>query len=183
MPAQKRVYQSLEVLNQKEDPWSTKHPYNQKTFTDLIALIESVPHASILEVGCAQGAFTAKLTQISNDVTAIDVSSSAIEQARKRVPNAKFHTTTLEAFAQDKQYDVIVCAEVLYYIKDRKKAIAKLQRLGKYLVTSQYIFCFPQLSWGSIKYEWSLQKFQTIKRMIATYPNPLTLTIRTLRKL
>lgn len=183
MSTQKTVYDELEKVNEKADPWATEHPYNKKTFEDLLALIKLVPHASILEIGCAQGAFTKRLLEISDDVTGIDVSESAINQAKQRAPKAKFEVSTLEDFNPQKQYDVIIGAEVLYYIKDRKKAIEKLQKLGKYLVTSQFVFCLPRFCLGTLQYEWDLRKFETIKSQIATYPNPVTLTIRTVRKL
>lgn len=123
------------------------------------------------------------LTEISKDVTAIDVSESAISQAKKQANQAQFYIASLENFYPERRYDVIVCAEILYYIKDEKKAISKLQELGDYLVTSQYIFCLPVISLGTIKYEWALCKFPLIKRMWATYHWPPTVTIRTIRRL
>ena len=183
MSSQNEIYQELEEINTKIDPWLTNHPYNQKAFKDLISLIKLVPHASILEVGCGQGSFTAKLLEVSKDVTAIDVSESAVEQAKEKVKGAKFIVSGLEDFNPQKRYDVIVCAEILYYIKDHKKAIKKLQELGSYLVTSQYVFCLPQFSFGTLKYEWALGKFPLIKRTFATWLSPATLTIRSVRKL
>lgn len=183
MSGQKRVYQTLETMNRGEDPWATQHPYNQKAFNQLLLLINLVPHASILEIGCAQGAFTKRLLEISKEVTGIDVSESAVKQAKMNAPAAQFFVSSLEDFHPKRQYDVIVCSEILYYIKDRKKAIKKLETLGNYLVTSHYLFCLPGVSFGSLKYEWSLRKFPLIKRLITTYPIPPTLTVRALRKL
>ncbi|HVF68950.1 MAG TPA: SAM-dependent methyltransferase [Xanthomonadales bacterium] len=183
MSTQEEVYKDLQKINERDDPWETQHPYNQKTFEDLINLIKLVPHASILEIGCGQGSFTQKLLEISDDVTAIDVSESAIEQAKEKVKGVQFHVSSLENFYPKRHYDVIICAEVLYYIKDSKVAIEKLQELGDYLVTSQYVFCLPRISLGTLKYEWALRKFPLVKRNVATYPWPPTLTLRTVRKL
>jgi 2-polyprenyl-3-methyl-5-hydroxy-6-metoxy-1,4-benzoquinol methylase len=141
----------LEDDSAKNDPWETKHPYNQKAFDEIISLIKMVPHDSILEIGCAQGEFTKKLLEISKDVTAIDVSEQAINQARTQVKGAHFEAISLENFYPERRFDVVVCAEVLYYIKDYKKAISKLQELGDYLVTSQYVFCLPRISFGTLK--------------------------------
>ncbi len=183
MNDQSKVYKELERINSQDDPWETNHPYNQKTFSDLISLIKLVPHDSILEVGCGQGSFTKKLIKISKDVTAIDVSESAIEQARIKANGAQLHVSSLENFYPKRRYDVVVCAEILYYIKDDKKAIERLKELGDCLVTSQYVFCLPRMSFGTLKYEWALRKSPLIKRTIAIYHNPPTLTIRTVRKL
>lgn len=183
MPDQIEVYKELEEINTKSDPWETQHPYNQKTFKQLIELIKLVPHVSILEVGCGQGSFTKLLTEVSKDVTAIDISKSAIKQARESVKGAQFEAISLENFYPKRRFDVIVCAEILYYIKDEKKAIKKLEELGDYLVTSQYVFCLPAISFGTLKYEWALRKFPLIKRSVATYHWPPTLTVRSVRKL
>ncbi len=183
MSDQDEVYEELGEINAKDDPWQTQHPYNQKTFKELIELIKLVPHTSVLEVGCGQGSFTEKLLEISKDVTAIDVSESAIAQAKNQASGAQFHVTSLEDFYPKRRYDVVVCAEILYYIKDTTKAIKKLEQLGDYLLTSQYIFCLPQVSLGTIKYEWALRKFPLVKRSYSTYPWPTTLTVRSLREL
>ncbi|HUQ85725.1 MAG TPA: SAM-dependent methyltransferase [Candidatus Limnocylindrales bacterium] len=181
MSDQHKVYKDLENINSKDDPWKTQHPYNQKTFKQLIELIKLVPHQSILEVGCGQGSFTKLLTELSKDVTVIDVSESAIKKASSEAKGAQFLVSSLENFYPKRRYDVIICAEILYYIKDERKAIEKLKELGDYLVTSQYVFCLPHISFGTLKYEWALRKFPLIKRNITTYHNPPTLTIRTVR--
>lgn len=183
MSTQKDIYKDLENISAKDDPWQTQHPFNQKTFKDLIDMIKLVPHKSILEVGCGQGSFTEKLVEISKDVTAIDVSESAIVQAKNRVNDANFQVSSLEKFYSERRFDIIVCAEILYYIKDQKRAIHRLQELGDYLMTSQYLFCLPQISFGTIKYEWALRKFLLVNRSIATYPWPPTLTVRSVRKI
>ncbi len=183
MTEQKSIYQDLDKVNEQEDPWATQHPYNQKAFKQLLSLIELVPHTSILEVGCAQGAFTRHLVEISKDVTGIDVSAAAIKQAKIHAKDAKFHLTTLEDFKPEKHYDVIICAEILYYIKDSKKALQKLEELGDYLVISNYIFCLPNVSFGSLRYEVALRKYPLIKRIVTTFPMPPTLTLRSVRKL
>lgn len=183
MKAQEKVYRELDEINSKSDPWETEHPYNQKAFEELITLIKQVPHESILEVGCGQGSFTKRLLEISKDVTAIDVSESAISQAKKAAGGAQFVVSSLENFYPERRYDVVVCAEILYYIKDHKKVVKKLKELGDYLVASQYVLCLPQISFGTLKYEWALRKFPLVKRSWATYPWPPTLTIRSVRKL
>jgi ubiquinone/menaquinone biosynthesis C-methylase UbiE len=183
MVTQEEIYNGLENINTKDDPWETKHPFNQKAFEEIISLIKMVPHDTILEVGCAQGEFTKKLLEISKDVTAIDVSEQAIKQAKENTKGAHFEAASLENFYPDRRYDVVVCAEILYYIKDHKKAIKRLKELGDYLVTSQYVFCLPHLSFGTLKYEWELSSFPLIKRTFATYHWPPTLTLRSLRKL
>ena len=49
-------------------------PYEQARLTHLGGIVQRVPHASILEIGCAEGIFTAWLTTIAEHVVALDVS-------------------------------------------------------------------------------------------------------------
>ncbi len=183
MNEQEKVYYDLEKINKKEDPWKSYLPYRKKTFKQLLSLIQLAPHQSILEVGCAQGHFTEMLTQISDDVTAIDVSSAAVEQARKNVKGAKFYTSSLEDFDPHRRFDVIVCSEILCYIKDREQALGKLQELGDYLVTSNFLVCFPRLCFSHVLYEWDLRRFRLLKRIMDFDLPTFTLVPRSLWKM
>ncbi len=180
---QKKVYDNLESISKDSDPWVKENDYVDESNKNLLELIQMVPHDSILDVGCGSGEITKLLTTISKDVTGIDVSESAIERARKNVPKAKFEALSLEDFQTTKKFDVIVCAEILYYILDRKKALEKLQKLGKYLVTSNFIICLPAASFKSVLYEIDLRKFPLKKRIIEKSLRYKMITIKSLRKL
>lgn len=180
---QQQIYQGLEDIYKKPDPWHLENPEIRKSFGYLLELIKLVPHKSILEVGCAQGHFTEMLTPLSSDITAIDISETAIKDARKRVPGVTFAVSSLEDFKSSKKYDVIICSEILYYILDRKKALQKLEELGEYLVTSDFIADFPKFCLGSVKVELALQKYPLIKRTVEHNLLKGELTLKTLRKL
>lgn len=130
------------TFRERVDPWHFEtSPYEQGRFAKMLALVQSVPHARILEVGCAEGHFTERLLTVSGSVTAIDLSAEAIERARVRAPGASFLTVRAEDLpAPPERYDLIVCAEMLYYVEDLALVLAKLRRIGTYLVTST---CYP----------------------------------------
>lgn len=55
-------------------------------------LLERVPHgASVLDVGCGDGAFAAELVAAGATVVGVDLAEGAVERARRRVPEATFH--------------------------------------------------------------------------------------------
>lgn len=182
---QNEIYKSLETMAQKSDPWNktvTKQ-YQKKAYQNLLLLIQKVPHASILEVGCAQGDFTRELITLSSDITAIDVSESAIAVAKKNVQGVTFAVSSLEEFEHEKKFDIVICAEVLYYILDLKKALQKLSQLGKYLVTSNFLVCLPMVSLKSLQYEFSLRRFPLVTRIVEHDLRLGLLDIKSLRKL
>jgi 2-polyprenyl-3-methyl-5-hydroxy-6-metoxy-1,4-benzoquinol methylase len=76
------------------------------------------------------------LTDHSPDITAIDVSPTAIERARERHPAPRFHATSLDDFHPGRKFDLVVCAETLYYIRDVEAAIRKLSSVGRWCVVS-----------------------------------------------
>jgi len=120
-----------------EDPWNFESSqYEKDRFAYLVEVIKQYTHGSILEIGCAEGIFTEYLTKISQNVTAFDISPTAIERAKKRCPKANFYVSSLQDFSHKEFFDVVVCAETLYYIKDVQQAIEKLKTLGKHCVVS-----------------------------------------------
>jgi 2-polyprenyl-3-methyl-5-hydroxy-6-metoxy-1,4-benzoquinol methylase len=182
---QQDIYKQLDIFSQQADPWRKEKTaaYQKKSYKHLLSLITRVPHRSILEIGCAQGDFTRELVRISSQVTAIDVSASAIATAQKQITGVAFQTVSLEDFTADSTFDVIVCAEVLYYILNRKKALQKLHELGTYVVTSNFLVCFPMISIKSLQYEWVLRRFPLIHRIIEYDIRLGLLDIKSLRKL
>lgn len=128
----------------------------------MLDFIMLVPHASILEIGCAEGFFTKMLLEVCEDVTVTDISDTALNRAKKNAPGATYIQASLEAFNTDKKFDIVVCSEVIYYTYDRKRALDRLKQYGKYLIASNIVLnkfrpCsaeiifrtlpFPQFKW------------------------------------
>ncbi len=131
-------FHELEQLFQwSEDPWNFERSrYEQERLRVLLDHVKQYPHEKILEVGCAEGIFTAELNKIAKEVVAIDVSPTALARAKRRCPEVTFLLTNLQEFTWDSQFDIVICAETLYYIKDVAAAIQKLTSLGKYCLVS-----------------------------------------------
>jgi 2-polyprenyl-3-methyl-5-hydroxy-6-metoxy-1,4-benzoquinol methylase len=164
MEKQIKVYQQLakDFDVKGEDHWHFEtSPHEKKRFKKLLEYANSVPHASILEIGCAEGHFTQMLQGICTDITAIDVTPLAIERARKRVKGVDFRVGAIEELKFEKKFDLVICSEVFYYMLDKKKALDKIQSLGKFLLANDYM-CFPIYKDG-IKAELSLLRFRPVR--------------------
>lgn len=119
------------------DPWNFKtSPYEQDRFGWLLETIRDYPHNSILEVGCAEGLFTSHLQTIAKTVVAIDVSATAISRAQQYCRQVTFVHQNLHDFTSEEEFDLVVCCETIYYMKDVQSAIEKLSGLARYCLVS-----------------------------------------------
>lgn len=104
------------------DPWSYEtSPYEQKKYQQTLEILPQRPYRRILEVGCSIGVFTARLAlaKIAGEIVAIDVAETALQRARRRLaahPNVKLQRLDIRRDALAGTFDLIFCAEVLYYL-------------------------------------------------------------------
>lgn len=109
-----------ERIFEKPDPWNYLAVYEQVKYEQTLSLIPpNVEHA--LELACAEGIFSEKLSRHVGYLTATDISSRAIERAKKRCghcSNAEFSELDFVSDALPGEQDLIVCSEVLYYMRD-----------------------------------------------------------------
>ncbi|RDJ02005.1 nodulation methyltransferase NodS [Rhizobium grahamii] len=120
-----------------DDPWRLDgNPFERERHAEMLRLAlagRSIDNA--LEVGCAAGAFTEKLAPHCRHLTVIDVVPQAITRSRRRTNNPKnvsWIVSDVEQFSSREMYDLIVVAEVLYYlgeIAQMRAAISNLLRI------------------------------------------------------
>ncbi len=127
-----RIFQAI------HDPWNFQSsPYEQERLRVLLEEVRQLPHDTVCEIGCAEGIFTAELSKICRDITAIDVSPTALHRAKLRCRHVRYLLTSIENFHHDGQpFDLVLCSETLYYIKDIPAAVRQLCRLGRYCIVS-----------------------------------------------
>lgn len=78
----------------------------------------------ILDFGCGSGWFTTELAK-SGSVTAIDLSSAAIESARKRRPDIEWIAGDLfEHSFEPSAYDLVVSQEVIEHVTEQQRYVA-----------------------------------------------------------
>ncbi|MDA0636231.1 class I SAM-dependent methyltransferase [Nonomuraea sp. MCN248] len=121
------------------DPWRMgTDAYEQAKYAATLAQVPGGRYRRILEVGCSEGVFTGLLVDAypEAEVTGLDISERALARAAERVAKAGDRTTLLAAdiltFTSEHRYDLVFCAETLYYLgrRDRLRlASAQLTRL------------------------------------------------------
>lgn len=156
MTEENKEYSSKEYFENKfrrSDPWQLwGSGFEQTKYKRQVSLIEkyySLPE-KILEIGCAEGAFTKILRENFPEATIIgvDISSNAIQRARNKVKNAKFIVGDAVKITErwtENEFDVIVLGEVVYFLGARLnflqmykflRKIARLLRQGGILITT-----------------------------------------------
>lgn len=131
-------HDELERLFQwSADPWNFEtSQYERDRMQCLLEIVKQYPCQTILEVGCAEGVFTSRLQDFGKQVVAIDVSHTALSRAKQRCPTVTFYHSNLNEFCWPTKFDLVICAETLYYMKDVPEAIDKLTNLGKRCLVS-----------------------------------------------
>lgn len=129
-------HSGLDVAYRIGDPWNMDSDLERFRFERTNAIIQSAFAGvqSVLEIGCGEGHQTQYLQRVCPKVYGVDVSATAIERARLRVPSAQFAAG--DVFAQpwgrrSGQFDLVVACEVLYYIADVQRTIDEMSHLGK----------------------------------------------------
>ncbi|HOR47072.1 MAG TPA: class I SAM-dependent methyltransferase [Caldisericia bacterium] len=93
--------------------YDVMHSYMIRSFEPLFN------KGSLLELGCFKGDFTRRLQSYFDDITCIEVSDVAIEDARKKLGNkVNFVHALFEKATLPKRYDNIVMTHVLEHLDD-----------------------------------------------------------------
>jgi len=111
------------------DPWSYEtSEYELTKYRRTLETIPAIAGAQILEVGCAEGVFTAWLAERNGDVLAVDICGRALVRAQDRcaaLPGVRFARFDIACVPVIGTYDVVLCAEVLYYLHERGLCLAR----------------------------------------------------------
>jgi peptidoglycan/xylan/chitin deacetylase (PgdA/CDA1 family)/SAM-dependent methyltransferase len=106
----------------REDPWDYSSAYEQQKYRHTLEMIPERSSASVLELGCAEGLFTKMLSDKAGDILAVDISQRALDRATARcagLKNVKFKQHDIAQGIPAGEFDLIICSEILYYLRDR----------------------------------------------------------------
>jgi cyclopropane fatty-acyl-phospholipid synthase-like methyltransferase len=112
----------FEHIWEQEDAWALdSSSFEQARYDALMANLESRRYGKVLEIGCGAGAFTVRLVPLADHVIALDVSTTAVTKARRRladVDQVSFRTANVmeSELADDGPFDLIVLSETIYYL-------------------------------------------------------------------
>lgn len=104
----------------ERDPWNyASSEYERGKYERTLEAIGPHPGRA-LEIGCSIGVFTAMLAPRCDHLDAIDLSSAAVERARRRNRGLSWVRVERMDVAETLPpgpFDLIVCSEVLYYCR------------------------------------------------------------------
>lgn len=135
--AQADNYQRLDLAYKVADPWHMNSDTERFRFGATNRLIEAhlgTRFASALEIGCGEGHQTEFLARLADRVTGIDVSPTAVERARRRLPSCDFASGDLYTqpwVGELGRFELVTACEVIYYMSDIPKFLRTIDHLGK----------------------------------------------------
>jgi peptidoglycan/xylan/chitin deacetylase (PgdA/CDA1 family)/SAM-dependent methyltransferase len=124
------------------DPCAYESEYEVVKREQILALLPTTIIPDALELGCAEGHFTLRLAPRVGRLIAVDISTRALGRAQARCSgqrNVTFQRLDLNTNEIPGPFDLIVCSEVLYYLRDlpgvASRIVAQL-RPGGLLLTA-----------------------------------------------
>lgn len=139
----RRRLRELEAEYQRPDHWQYgSDPYELQKYEQTLSLVPRGHYQRALEIGCSEGAFTRRVATLADEVLGLDIVPVALERARAicaDLPNVRFRQFDLEREQLDQRFDLIFCAEVLYYVRWTRlvpttRKITRWLRPGGYLI-------------------------------------------------
>ena len=124
------------------DPWRNIIPYQQTKHDQILQLIPPIGIKQALELGCAEGHFTAQLASRVSSLLAADISQIALDRATEHcagVRNVRFMRLDLTKDPLPGMYQLIVCSEVLSYINGREALQASARKIVEALKPNGYL--------------------------------------------
>jgi len=103
----------------------------------------------ILEVGCGTGWLSAQLRPFG-EVTGVDLSPAAIEQAQVRAPDVKFIAGDFASMKLDGPFSFVVSADVIAHVPDQAQFVEQIADLmpvgGVFVLMTQNAFVWNRSS-------------------------------------
>ncbi|MEU6715783.1 class I SAM-dependent methyltransferase [Nonomuraea sp. NPDC046802] len=126
--------------HRRPDPWHlSTDSYERRKYLTTLGQVPAGSYGRILEVGCSEGVFTELLatTYPEAEVTGVDISETALERARERAgglgERVRFVHADLLEHDLGERYDLVFCAETLYYVGRGDRLRHASDRLGALL--------------------------------------------------
>lgn len=148
-----RRYEFERLYLEEKDPWNYhSSSYELEKYNRTLECILSFRKSSesALELGCSVGVFSKLLSEKFSNLTAVDISKEALASAAKYNVdrrNIKFIRSDIQSLAENARFDVITCAEVLYYIPERDADLV-CRKLDEHLAESGVVVMVTGVSGG-----------------------------------
>ncbi|ONI90950.1 hypothetical protein ALI22I_11020 [Saccharothrix sp. ALI-22-I] len=131
----------FEWWHRRPDPWGLAvDNYEQHHYSTMLDHLPEQPYRRMLDVGCSEGVFTDQLAarHPQAEVVGVDISQRATDRARaggvsgsgKRPRYLRLDVVSDDL---DDRYDVVICAEMLYYLGRPERVRQSCRRLSRLL--------------------------------------------------
>ncbi|MBI4058759.1 class I SAM-dependent methyltransferase [Candidatus Microgenomates bacterium] len=97
-------------------------------------LVDKKNPPNILDVGCAGGMMTYKISQLlpASQITGIDVYDKAIQHAKKKYPRLKFIVCDAHRLPfKDNTFDLVICYETIEHVVKPETVLSEIRRVMK----------------------------------------------------
>lgn len=115
------------------DPWAfASSDYEQSRYNAILGALARRRYKRAFEPGCSIGVLTEGLARVCESVEAVDLSSTAIAQAKERchhLDNVHLTCGSLVDAMPEGKFDLVVLSEIGYYFDE-----GQLQRIAEVLV-------------------------------------------------
>jgi 2-polyprenyl-3-methyl-5-hydroxy-6-metoxy-1,4-benzoquinol methylase len=128
--------ETFEKIYSKEDPWRYKNSISDRTRRAIMlrhieVVFSDGSRKTVLDAGCGEGYTTRDVASRYNaEIDAFDISENALAIARKRNAHASINYFQLDFkdFIPKKEYDLVVCEEALYYLRDDNERMCVVKK-------------------------------------------------------
>jgi SAM-dependent methyltransferase len=125
-----------------------------KAYFIFLELLGAAPSLRLLDVACGLGRLLEAARDYGVSMHGIDLSSVAVDMARRNVPKAEIIEGNAEHLPYpDGAFDLVTCIASLERVLDRRKALAEIHRVG----TQSARYCILVRNAGSAR--WQLRRF------------------------
>jgi ubiquinone/menaquinone biosynthesis C-methylase UbiE len=102
-----------------------------------LEILKKLDFMSVLDAGCGEGSFLSALKVLRPELltSGVDISSVAIEHARKLLPDTTFYVADLAQEVIEKTFDLVTAIDVIEHIPDDLSFLRTIRRM-----TDKYFF-------------------------------------------
>ena len=112
----------------------------------LSALFDATqPSSSVLEIGCGEGFVAGQLSErhAGDSYVGVDLNADDVERLRAKFPRIEAHQGNIYDLSfLDREFDVVVCAEVLEHLDDPAAALRQILARNPRWVKNGRLFNF-----------------------------------------
>ena len=106
-------------------------PFSRHYRRIISELVRPLEFSSVLDIGCGEGSLLLDLSLLYPGIalSGIDISDSALQLARQKLPGGQFWNLDITACHLEQRFDLVLCSEVLEHIDDDVSALENIARM------------------------------------------------------